>query len=87
MYSFPVFISSTCYINSLCTLLSVQLSCSVELSPKLSLFIINPWCACAAKVTVLGLCGCVSVRSISATTSKSKPRKRYQRFIATRQRE
>ena len=29
----------------------------------------------------------VSVRSISATTSKSKPRKRYQRFIATRQRE
>ena len=30
---------------------------------------------------------CVSVRSISATTSKSMPRKRYQRFIATRQRE
>ena len=29
-------------------------------------------------------CVCLSVRSISATTSKSKPRKRYQRFIATR---
>ena len=28
----------------------------------------------------------MSVRSISATTSKSKPRNRYQRFIATRQR-
>ena len=27
------------------------------------------------------VCVCVSVRSILATTSKSKPRKRYQRFI------
>ena len=25
------------------------------------LIIINPWCACAARVTVLGLCVCVSV--------------------------
>ena len=33
------------------------------------------------------VCVCVSVRSILAATSKSKPRKRYQRFIATRQRE
>ena len=33
------------------------------------------------------VCVCLSVRSISATTSKSKPRKRYQRFIATRKRE
>ena len=30
------------------------------------------------------VCVCVSVRSISATMSKSKPRKRYQRFIATK---
>ena len=53
--------------------------------------IINPRRACAARVTVVVLCVCVcvclSVRSISATTSKSKHRKRYQRFIATRQRE
>ena len=49
--------------------------------------LINTRRACAARVTVLGSCVCVSVRSISATTSKSKPRKRYQRFIATRQRE
>ena len=34
---------------------------------------INPRRACAARVTVLGSCVCVSVRSISATTSKSKP--------------
>ena len=49
--------------------------------------IINPRRACAARVTVVVLCVCVcvclSVRSVSA---KSKPRKRYQRFIATRQR-
>ena len=51
--------------------------------------VINPRRACAARVTVVVLCVCVclSVRSISATTSKSKPQKRYQRFIATRQRE
>ena len=37
--------------------------------------LINPRRACAARVTVLGSCVCVclSVRSISATTSKSKP--------------
>ena len=36
---------------------------------------INPRRACAARVTVLGscVCVCVSVRSISADTSKSKP--------------
>ena len=47
--------------------------------------IVNPRRACAARITVV--CLCLSVRSISATTSKRKPRKRYQRFIATRQRE
>ena len=55
--------------------------CTVEVKKKnlqnLSQNIINPQRACAARVTVLGSCVCLSVRSILATTSKSKLRKRY----------
>ena len=78
-----------CYVVLL--LLPCKQCCAVQCSFRLTplmlciALVINPRHACAARVTVLGSCVCVSVRSISATTSKSKPRKQYQRFIATRQ--
>ena len=40
---------------------------------------INPRRACAARVTVLGLCVCVSVTTFSAATRNETAKKRYQR--------
>ena len=41
--------------------------------------IINPRRACAARVTVLGLCVCLSVTTFSAATRNETAKKRYQR--------
>ena len=41
--------------------------------------VINPWRACAARVTVLGLCVCLSVTTFSDATCNETAKKRYQR--------
>ena len=41
---------------------------------------INPRRACAARVTVLGLCVCLSVTTFSATARNNAPNKIYQRL-------
>ena len=41
--------------------------------------VVNPRRACAARVTVLGLCVCVSVTTFSAATRNETAKKRYQR--------
>ena len=46
------------------------------------MFVVNPWRACAARVTVLGLTFrlsvCLSVTTFSATTRNKAAKKRYQ---------
>ena len=41
--------------------------------------VVNPRRACAARVTVLGLCVCLSVTTFSAATRNETAKKRYQR--------
>ena len=42
--------------------------------------VINPRRACAARVTVLGLCVCLSVTTFSDTARNNAPNKIYQRL-------
>ena len=44
------------------------------------MFIINPWHACAARVTVLGLCVCVCVYAYSCATGNEAAYERYQQL-------
>ena len=45
--------------------------------------VINLWCACAARVTVLGLCVCLSVSSSLASPAITRPIRDYQILTAS----
>ena len=84
---FPRHIHCSCstVMALLCTPVSELVSCTFSTIPICPfLHLLDPRCACAARVTVLGPCVCLSVcPSVQAyfrTTDNEAADKRYQRF-------